>query len=245
MSGSRLRICLESADQGVVWNVVDPANDFTVTNVSLNLDTTSLSDAITRKLLQETSSNGLTLSFKGYSNAHQRNNLSTANMSAQKSVGRACQVVAVTRKKAFVDAQDQDSLAPEEFKYTEFRTRIGNNTFPDKPITNLSDMYLYTMRTFNEMSKCKDVDLAVSLYDFVGDAVQDKVAIPPPYNSAIATAQLCRSEELAASGLPTNKSQGEAIIDIKYEDSVERDIDVFLLYDQEIVIGVQNLIVEQ
>jgi hypothetical protein len=245
MSGSRLRICLASAQEALVWAVDNPANDFTVSDVSLNLDTTVLSDSITRKLLEETSKKGLNLTFENYSNAHQRLNSSVAEMSAQKAVGRACKLITVTRTKAWADAQDKDSLAPEPFDYSEFRTRIGNLTFPDKPTKHAPDMYLHAHRLYENLSNCESSRAGVTYDDFLGNGLQDPLVASGAFNSAIAVAQFCRSEDVVASGLPTNKSQGDAIMNIRYKNSGERDIDTFLTYDQELIIGVQNLIIEQ
>lgn len=208
-----------------------PTTKYTLTNVNMHLDSYQLADSIQKRLMQESSANGLEFYYETYDRT--RHNISSsnkANITVRKAVSRALSAFAKTRRTASIDDPTKDSMASEVNDVTGFFWRLGSLNFPNQKLLDKTEQYYYAQYVFNKFTKPHQSN-SVSLDDFKGD-------------EGLVTVTLERSSVLMLSGLPVNNSR-TLQVELDYGSPQDRDIDIYMHYLQLARVFPSNILVKE
>ena len=232
MLAGGLRFEIKLASLGTALKQVSgTTTKYSLTNVNMHLDSFQLADSIQKRLMQESSTNGLEFYYETYDRT--RHNISAsnkANITVRKAVSRALSAFAKTRLTSKVDNLAEDCMESEENKVAGFFWRLGSLNFPNQKLLNKTEQYYYAQYVFNKFAKPHQSN-SVSLNDFL-----DK--------EGLVTVTLERSSVLMLSGLPVNNSR-TLQVELDYDTSANRDIDVYMHYLQLARVFPNNVLVKE
>jgi len=230
--GCRFEIKLSTVQEAVEQTVDGEITGFSLTNVSMMLDTYQLADSIQKRLMQEAASNGLEFYYETYDRTRQDITTSSkANVTIRKSVARALSAHAKTRT-IVADASEtvRDSMASETNDVSSFFWRLGSLNFPNQRLTNMKEQYLYAQYAMNKTSQ-PFKNNSISYNDFAG-------------TEGLVAVTLERSNVLKLSGLPVSNSRSLQV-EIDYANPQSRNIDVYMRYLQLARVFVNNVLVKE
>jgi hypothetical protein len=259
LSGMRVSIDLAAASEALVGRALLTANDalsiptsYTVSDVAIVLDATTIADVVQDKLNQTSSSskNGTEFHWKCYSHSPKTISQASLHISAEKAVSRASRAFCIVRRTANVNKGNLDAMVPEQLDMKSYQFRLGSMFFPNKTLTNSVEFYHNAIFAFDNFST--DNQTCVPFKDFKGfddvkhvdatagnlaTAVGSNVAIVLPsdvlykaqgQSESAAVVALERSEG-SLSGLPVSGSRS-LTLDATFANSAARTIDMFLEY---------------
>lgn len=205
---------------------------YALTNVNMMLDSFQLADSIQKRLMQESSQNGLEFYYETYDRTRHNTPSSKANVTIRKAVSRALSAHLKTRVTANVELSSADSMASETNDYTGMFWRLGSLNFPNQRLSSKEEMYYYAQYA-NSKLQHPYKNNSVSLADFKG-------------NEGILAVTLERSTVLSLSGLPVNNSR-TLQVEVDYGAAVVagRDIDVYMNYLQLARVFPSNVLIKE
>jgi len=214
--GLRYEIKLNSAAKSFLKGPIPPTN-YLLTNVSMMIDSFQLADSIQKRLMMESAKTGLEYHFVTYDRTrHNITNSNKAFVTVRKAVSRALSAFAISRKTDNLQSLDFDSVASESPNVvSRMFWRLGSLNFPNQPLTELAEQYIYAQKAFKKMER-EHNDNSVSYNDFIAD-------------EGLVAVDLERSSVLSLSGLPVNNSR-QLQLEVDYSSNANRDIDVFMHY---------------
>jgi hypothetical protein len=231
MLAGGLRFEIKLAPLGTALKGTGGTTKYFLTNVNMHLDSFQLADSIQKRLMQESSTNGLEFYYETYDRT--RHNISAsnkANITVRKAVSRALSAFAKTRLTSQVDNLAEDCMDSEENKVAGFFWRLGSLNFPNQKLLSKTEQYYYAQYVFNKFAKPHQSN-SVSLDDFLK-------------KEGLVTVTLERSSVLMLSGLPVNNSR-TLQVELDYDTSANRDIDVYMHYLQLCRIFPSNILVKE
>lgn len=209
----------------------DVNENYTISNVSMLLDSYRLSDSIQKRLMQESASSGLEYFYETYDRTrHNINSSDKANITVRKAVSRALSAFAKTRITTHVENKDEDSMASETNAVKNFFWRLGSLNFPNQPLSSKEEQYIYAQYSFGKLQHPHQNN-SISLADFKG-------------TEGLVATTLERSSVLSLSGLPVNNSR-TLQVEINYDAGGDRDIDVYMHYLQLARVFPNNILVKE
>jgi hypothetical protein len=228
--GLRFEIKLDSLNTALKVGAIVPTS-YTITNVNMHLDSYSLADSIQKRLMQEAASTGLEFFYETYDRTrHNINASNKANITVRKAVSRALSAYAKTRLTADVSNAAKDSMASEPNKVNSFFWRLGSLNFPNQRLVNKTEQYYYAQYAMGKLLH-PHKNNSISLSDFLA-------------TEGLAAVTLERSSILSLSGLPVNNSR-TLQIEVDYDTSSDRDIDVYMHYLQLARVFVNNVLIKE
>ena len=232
VSGMRIEIVLESSQKAFSW-ADETANSYTVSEIVLLADTHTLTDAISRKIMSDSASEGLVLQFTDFSHISQDvgGSASRSTVNFQKSVARASSGTVLVRAEANIDLSVGDSLATQAFDVKDSRYRIGSLYFPRQNLDRVTTHYLNNLRTYKQIQMHGDVHTSFKLTDHKAQSV-------------VATL-LDRDDDLENSGVSTSRSQGDLIAELSFNTAVARRLDAYVTYEKQLAIGLSSVLVNE
>jgi hypothetical protein len=232
VSGMRIEIVLESAQKAFNWGN-ENAHSYSVTEIVLLADTHTMTDAISRKIMSDSASEGLVIQFTDFSHISQdvggAATRSTVNF--QKSVARASSGAVLVRADAGIDLNVGDSLGTQAFDVKDSRYRIGSLYFPRQNLDRVTTHYLNNLRTWKQLQQHGDVHTAFKLSDHKAQ-------------SLVATL-LDRDDELENSGVSTSRAQGDLIAEVSFNSAVARRLDAYVQYEKQLSVGLSSVLVNE
>ena len=232
VSGMRIEIVLESADKAFTWPGTG-SHSYDVTDIVLLADTHTMTDAISRKIMSDSASEGLVLQFTDFSHISQDvgvgGNRATVNF--QKSVARASSGTVLVRDSAVVDDPLVDSLGTEGFNVKDSRFRIGSLYFPRQNLNTDTAHYLNNLRTYKQIQMHGDVHTALKYVDHL--------------QQTIVATLLDRDDDLENSGVSTSRAQGDLICEVAFDTPLARRLDAYVQYEKQLSIGLSSVLVNE
>lgn len=228
--GLRFEIKLASLNSAFKEKTAAPT-DYTVSDVSMMLDTYHLADSIQKKLNMMASRQGLEYFYETHDRT--RFNITSsnkANIVVRKAVSRALWAIAKTRLTANVENKTEDGVASETNAVDNFQWRLGSLYFPNQPLDNKEEQYYYAQYAFDKVKHCHKQN-SVSLSDFKG-------------TEGLVAATLSRSQILGLAGLPLNNSR-QLEVEINYGSPASRTIDVYVAYLKVAKVFINNVVVRE
>lgn len=217
-SGMRIEILFESVGQAFASDTLEPnVTNYTITNPSIVLEQSRLTDAVSRAILSEASSNGLEVIFHDYFHSLHTTSEAVVNAEVRKAVSRALKIMAVPRITANENSITANSyLAP--FEAESWRYRLGSQYFPNQPIVGdsgdkpVAESYYTTLRTFGRHRSGKSAK-----------------CFPEEFTTShgVLCYPLERQHSMDLSGVPVNNSR-VLTLDCKFDSSKSRLIDFYL-----------------
>jgi hypothetical protein len=232
VSGMRIEIVLESAQKAFDWDN-ENAHSYTVSEIVLLADTHTMTDAISRKIMSDSASEGLVLQFTDFSHISQDvgGSATRSTVNFQKSVARASSGTVLVRADAGIDLNVGDSLATEAFDVKDSRYRIGSLYFPRQNLDRPTTHYLNNLRTYKQIQMHGDVKTALKFSDHKAQTI-------------VATL-LDRDDELENSGVSTSRAQGDLIAELSFNTPVARRLDCYVTYEKQLSIGLSSVLVNE
>jgi hypothetical protein len=204
MAGARFSFLLENPLVAGVWDANPTLPGYQISDLSLNLDCTQLSDSCTRSISLAAASAGLSMSFNS---VHTQESVLQSNFSDEirKSVSRGLTVYSMIRP---VDngpnMWSTDFFATPNNSITRYGVQLGSSHFPLQPYSGApgeieAQLYTHTLKHLGRLGNSSKPCSTLSLSKFSGRGVGGGLQV------------LCTSLERAnldsSSGLSSNNSR--------------------------------------
>lgn len=250
MSGMRIEFVLEQPTTALKATAL--VTGYQVTFPIIEFSIINLEDSFMRMVdIQASSETGLTLMHKEVYNDDENSNGTGLNFLVRRPVSIANGAFMVTRLDTRASSGTNDSMASEEFKYTEQQWSIGDSYFPLQPIISTAVVGLGGQITsfLNVLEYMEELETVTKTGDVLFPSQYKSYttfgAAPPGdtlVSSAIITVCLNKSHISGLSGYVINNSRG-LVGRIRYSDVANRIQNIFLHYWRGLTIFKSNIVV--
>lgn len=156
LSGLRFELTFETGTYAAVWSENPLGKSYTISDISISLDSCTLSDSASRSLQMQAAQGGLTIGFTSVHNSQSPLKQGSSVDEIRKSASRMLSVFMLIRPSEGNDPWQTDFFKTPAFNLKSFQIRLGSLLFPSAPIGNTvaqceSELYLNTVRSIGSM----------------------------------------------------------------------------------------------
>ena len=231
-SGLRIELSLESIQRAftqygnpyILSNTV-----FELFDISMQLDTITMSDDTSKVINLESSMSGLEYSYNRVYNYSATYAAGTSNFTLQvsKAVSQATHAMMITQNASLTQSVSYDSFQSESFNYKNWQFRLGSQYYPNQICTNALTGVIH--------KGVESYILALSSYEKIKSPFQETTVTSTDFANdlGILAVSLERNQSLQISGLPINNSRLLEVLverDGSGDGTDKRDVNCFLTY---------------
>lgn len=219
ISGMRIEIQLERIATAAKFDAADAGVSFTIKEPRLLLDTHLLNDGASKELQKISAKNGLEVSFPMVYTESDVGTTNTFNVEINKAVGRALDVMAITRPLANLTSYTADSFISDDLssgngQLVRAQYRLGSMYFPNREMKSTPEAYYHMLYANRKLSDQHTHPTSTGLADF-------KTKLASIWASLESLALL------KYSGSSINNSRSLSL-SVQYAGNANRQIDVYL-----------------
>jgi len=199
MAGAKIKVQLEGKATALVGNA---QSDYSISDMSLVLDSVDLFDAMKKVLMQQAANvrtQGLQYPYHSYFHLQKNESTSQLNFDINVSVAKTINLLVKERHTDEIADVTVDSMASAQYDYLKWRMRIGSHTMPDYEVDSDRESYAIALNSFGT---AENDDLLSRHYNHTGVSYSEYIT-----EHGIVCQSLEKQPILALSGEPTNAAR--------------------------------------
>ena len=242
LAGAKMKIQLETASRALVVDA--GVAGYSLDDVSLVLDSVDLFDAAKKALSEQaanTRTQGLQYPYYSWFQLRKSESTSRLNFDINISAAKTMMLLIKTRTAAVIDSSLLNSMAPDIYRYKNWRARIGALSLPQHLVQDSAESYMITQEAFSanpdrDMLNPSRVQCGVSYARYSSQTLD--------VGAAVIAISMEKSTIVALSGEPTSNNR-LLNFSCEYVDDVPRVIDGYIKHLRVANVMMDNVVVDK